>query len=149
MSDQFDATQDMRGMMDYMDSTENDTSDSSLLEFVEDCIFLESLSHHWHLQCRLYSKHMELDELYKEIGEYVDSFIEGLMSTRGALQVGPPKAYTFLPLEDCVPVLESYVQTAKHIHNLLDAEDDYGSVNSIEDIISFLERTLYKLKVLQ
>lgn len=147
--DDFDAANDMRGMMDYMAGTEIESSDDGLLEFVEDCIFLESLSHHWHLQCKLYSKHMELDELYKEIGEYVDSFVEGLMSTRGALTLGADKQYQFLPLDQCIPVLEQYVLTAKQIHQVLDAEDDYGSVNSIEDIISFLERTLYKLKVLQ
>lgn len=146
---EFDETSDMRGIMDYMADAEFESSDGELLEFVEDCIFLESLSHHWHLQCKVYSKHMELDELYKDIGEYVDSFVEGLMSTRGALQIGSGKQYTFLPLDQCIPVLEQYVQAAKHIHQLLDAEDDYGSVNSIEDIISFLERTLYKLKVLQ
>lgn len=146
---EFDETSEMRDIMDYMAGAEIESSGEELLEFVEDCIFLESLSHHWHLQCHLYSKHMELDELYKEIGEYVDSFIEGLMSTRGALQIGSGKQYTFLPLEQCIPVLEQYVQAAKHIHQLLDSEDDYGSVNSLEDIISFLERTLYKLKVLQ
>jgi DNA-binding ferritin-like protein len=147
--DEFDAREDMRGMMDYMADTESNVSNDDLLEFVEDCIFLEALSHHWHLQCRLYSKHMELDELYKEIGEYVDAFIEGLMNTRGALTIGTGKQYQFLELDACVPVLEQYVQTAKGIHQMLDAEDDYGSVNSLEDIISFLERTLYKLKVLQ
>lgn len=146
---EFDETSEMRDIMDYMAGAEIESSGEELLEFVEDCIFLESLSHHWHLQCHLYSKHMELDELYKDIGEYVDSFVEGLMSTRGALQIGSGKQYTFLPLDQCIPVLEQYVQAAKHIHQLLDAEDDYGSVNSLEDIISFLERTLYKLKVLQ
>ena len=146
---EFDETSEMRDIMDYMAGAEIESSGEELLEFVEDCIFLESLSHHWHLQCHIYSKHMELDELYKDIGEYVDSFVEGLMSTRGALQIGSGKQYTFLPLEQCIPVLEQYVQAAKHIHQLLDAEDDYGSVNSLEDIISFLERTLYKLKVLQ
>lgn len=149
MSDQFDAASDMRGMMDYMQDTEIESSSDELLEFVEDCIFLESLSHHWHLQCHLYSKHMELDELYKDIGEYVDTFVEGLMNSRGALTLGAGKPYTFLPLDQCIPVLEQYVQAAKHIHEILDSEEDYGSVNSIEDIISFLERILYKLKVLQ
>lgn len=149
MSEHFDPTSDMRGMMDYMADTEIDNGESSLLEFVEDCIFLESLSHHWHLQCHLYSKHMELDELYKEIGEYVDTFVEGLMSTRGALTLGAGKAYTFLPLDECIPVLEQYVSAAKDIHRMLDEQEDFGAVNSLEDIISFLERSLYKLKVLQ
>ena len=147
MSD-FDAAVDMRNILDYMDDTVQENGSSELLEFVEDCIFLESLSHHWHLQCKIYSKHMELDELYKEIGEYVDSFIEGLMSTRGVLPMVSEKQYFFVGLDQCIPVLEQYVQQAKVIHEMLAAEDDFGSVNSIEDIISFLERTLYNLKCL-
>lgn len=146
---EFDETSEMRDIMDYMAVAEIESSGEELLEFVEDCIFLESLSHHWHLQTVIYAKHMELDELYKEIGEYVDSFVEGLMSTRGPLQLGSGKAYTFLPLDQCVPVLEQYVSVAKHIREGLDAEEDYGSVNTIEDLISFLDRILYKLKVLQ
>lgn len=148
MGDNFDSSE-LRNIMDYVADTEESNHDDVLLVFVENSIFMESLAHHWHLQCHWYSKHMELDDFYKELPEYIDSFIEGLMSQRGALPVGTGHAYTFQSLESCVPVLEDYVKQAKHIHQMLENQEDYGSVNNLEDIISFVEQTLYKLKVLQ
>lgn len=147
MGENFDSSE-LRDIMDYVVDTEKENHDDVLLVFVENSIFLEALAHHWHLQCHWYSKHMELDEFYKELPEYVDTFIEGLMATRGALPIGTGHAYTFQTLDQCIPVLQDYVQQAKHIHELLDSQDDYGSVNSLEDIISFVERILYKLTVL-
>jgi|AGFT01.1.fsa_nt_gi hypothetical protein len=145
-----DEYEDMRSMMDYVDSTEQtDDSDIALLTFVDNSLFLPALGHHWHLQCSMYSKHMELDEFYKELPEIVDSFVEGLMNSRGPLPIGMDTDYCFLPLEQAIPTLESYVEQAKYIHQLLEAREDFGSVNSLEDIISFVERTLYKLKHLQ
>lgn len=145
-----DDVNDLRHIMDFVGSTEDDDSyDEILLIFIENSLFLAAQSHSWHLQAKMYSKHMELDELYKELPEYVDSFVEGLMNSRGALPVGTGHQYTFGSIEGCIPVLEEYVQQAKAIHEMLDAQEDYGSVNSIEDIISFIERSLYKLKVLQ
>lgn len=145
-----DEYEDMRSMMDYVDSTEQSNDiDTELLIFVDNSIFLESQGHHWHLQCHYFSKHIELDEFYKEFPELVDTFIEGLMNTRGPLPIGMDAQYTFIPLEDAICTLEEYVEQARHIHRLLDELEDFGSVNSLEDIISFVEATLYKLKHLQ
>lgn len=145
-----DDYEDMRSIMDYVDSTEQtDDSEIALLTFVDNSIFLEAQGHHWHLQCKYYSKHMELDEFYKEFPEFVDSFVEGLMNNRGTLPIGMDSQYVFQPLEEAVGTLEQYVSQAKYIHELLESQEDYGSVNSLEDIISFVERTLYKLKHLQ
>lgn len=145
-----DEYEDMRSMMDYVGSTEQtDDSDIALLTFVDNSLFLPAMAHHWHLQCKYYSKHMELDEFYKELPEFVDSFVEGLMSSRGPLPLGMDTDYCFLPLEQAVPTLESYVEQAKYIREMLDANGEFGSVNTIEDIISFVNATLYKLKYLQ
>lgn len=145
-----DNVNDLRHIMDFVGSTVDDDSyDELLLIFIENSLFLECQSHSWHFQARHYSKHMELDELYSELPEYIDAFVEGIMSSRGALVVGTQNQYSFGSIENCIPVLEEYVSQAKAIHEMLDAQEDYGSVNSIEDIISFIERTLYKLKVLQ
>jgi len=35
------------------------------------------------------------------------------------------------------------------IHEILESQDEFGSVNTLEDIMSFVESILYKLKVLQ
>ncbi|EON7973739.1 DUF5856 family protein [Escherichia coli] len=141
---------DLRHVMDFIGCTEEDNSyDEVLLTFIENSLFLSSAAHNWHLQCHFYTKHLQLDELYKELPEYVDAFVEGIMNNRGALQVGTGNSYRFTPIEDCVPILEEYVEQCRAIHDMLEESGDYGSVNTLEDIMSFVEGTLYKLKVLQ
>lgn len=141
---------DLRHVMDFIGSTEEDTAyDEVLLTFIENSIMLPAIAHSWHLQSKFYTKHLQLDELYKELPEYVDSFIEGIMNTRGALQVGTANSYKFVPIEQCVPILEEYVEQCKYIHAMLEEAEDYGSTNTLEDIMSFVEGSLYKLKVLQ
>lgn len=146
MSEHFDP-KDLRSIIDYVDDS-NDTSNDILIKFVENSIFLESQAHHWHLQCMFYSKHMELDEFYKDLPEYVDSFIEGMMAERGPI-FSTGSSYVFQPLEEAIPILEEYIQHCNKIHEILESLEEYGSVNTLEDIISFVDSILYKLKVLQ
>ena len=146
MSEHFDPN-DIRSMIDYVETTD-DTHDDILIKFVENSLFLESQAHHWHLQCKFYSKHIELDEFYKGLPEYVDSFIEGMMAERGPI-FSTGSTYVFQPLEEAIPLLEEYVQHCIKIHEILDGLGEYGSVNTLEDIMSFVESILYKLKVLQ
>jgi DNA-binding ferritin-like protein len=146
MSEPFDPN-DIRSMIDYVEISD-DTHEDVLIKFVENSIFLESQAHHWHLQCRNYSKHMELDELYKELPEYVDSFIEGMMAERGPI-FSTGSSYVFQPIEAAIPLLEEYVKHCTKIHEILESLDEFGSVNTLEDIMSFVESILYKLKVLQ
>lgn len=147
MSEQFDP-QDLRSMIDYMEETGESDSNDVLLAFVENSLFLTAVAHHWHLQCQFYSTHMELDEFYKELPEYVDSFIEGLMAERGPIYP-TGNSYVFQPLEDAIMILEEYQVHSQHIREYLDSTEQYGSVNAIEDIISFVDATLYKLKFLR
>ena len=146
MSEHFDPN-DIRSMMDYVETTD-DTHEDILIKFVENSLFLESQAHHWHLQCMYYSKHKELDEFYKGLPEYVDDFIEGLMTERGPI-FSTGSSYVFQPLEEAISVLEEYVQHCNKIHEILDSIGEYGSINKLEDIISFVDSILYKLKVLQ
>ena len=138
----------LRSMMNYVEQEETDVSEEVLLKFVENSIFIESQSHHWHLQCGNYAKHMELNEFYEGFPEFIDSFIEGLMETRGAL-ICSGSSYVFQPLSSVISVLEDYKQQCLSIHKVLDSMEEYGSVNTLEDIISFVDSTLYKLKVLK
>lgn len=139
---------DLRSMMDYVQDESTNNSDEMLLKFVENSLFLESQSHHWHLQCGNYAKHMELDELYKQLPEFVDSFIEGMMSTRGPIST-TGASYVFQPLTSIIEVLQNYKLQCTTVHGILESEDDFGSVNAIEDIISFIDSILYKLKTLK
>ena len=137
----------MRDVIDAVSSTEMQPDDY-LIKFVENSLFLESQSHHWHLQCELYSTHEELNDFYQELPQYVDDFIEGLMSERGPI-FSTGSSFVFQSLDVVTDVLEDYVQQCNTIHELMSEEEDYGSVNKLEDIISLVDSTLYKLKVLK
>lgn len=138
----------LRSMMDYVDQEEDSNTEEAVLKFVENSIFLESQAHHWHLQCGNYAKHMELNEFYEGLPEYVDSFIEGLMQIRGALVI-TGSSFVFQPLTSVIAVLEDYKRQCLAVHKILDSQEEYGSVNTLEDIISFVDSILYKLKVLK
>lgn len=141
---------DLRHVMDFIGCTEEDSAyDEVLLTFIENSIILPAIAHSWHLQSKHYTKHLQLDELYKELPEYVDAFIEGIMNTRGALQIGTGHSYKFTPIEQCIPILEEYCEQCKYVHAMLEEAEDYGSTNTLEDIMSFIEGTLYKLKYLE
>lgn len=147
MSEQFDP-QDLRSMIDYMEHTGETDSSDVMLAFVENSLFLTAQAHHWHLQCNVYATHMELDDFYKELPEFVDAFIEGLMAERGPIYP-TGNSYVFQPLDAAIAILEEYLVHAQHIREYLDQSEQFGSVNTIEDIISFVDSVLYKLKFLR
>lgn len=141
---------DLRNLMDFITKSEEDESyDQVLLTFIENSLILSSIAHSWHLQSKHYTKHLQLDELYKELPEFVDAFVEGIMNTRGALVIGTGNSYKFTEISTCIPTLEEYVMQCKSVHEMLEEAEDYGSTNKLEDIMSFVEQTLYKLKHLQ
>lgn len=147
MSEQFDP-QDLRSMIDYVESTETNPQDDVLLKFVENSLFLTAQALHWHLQCQFYSTHMEFDDFYKELPEFVDAFVEGLMATRGPIHpLG--SNFTFVSLDEAVSTLEQYRQHCDFVHKVLEEEEAYGSTNTLEDIMSHVDSVLYKLKNLR
>lgn len=149
MQGQEDVSQ-LRNLMDFITQSEEDESyDQLLLTFIENSLILSSISHSWHLQSRHYTKHLQLDELYKELPEFVDAFVEGVMESRGPLIIGTGNKYQFTEISTCIPTLEEYLEQCKAIHEMLDANEDYGSINTLEDIMSFIDGVLYKLKYLE
>lgn len=147
MSSQFDP-EDIRSMIDYVESTEESPNSDYLLKFVENSLFLSAQAHHWHLQCNFYSTHMEFDDFYKEMPEFVDAFVEGLMAERGPISA-LSSSFTFLGLEKAVSTLEDYRAQCDFIHGILDEEGEYGSTNTLEDIMSHVDSVLYKLRNLR
>lgn len=147
--DNFDP-HNMRSMMDFISNqveTEEDDHGDILLKFVENCIFLESQSHHWHLQSDNYDLHMILEELYEDLPELVDSLVEGLMSNRGNI-FSTGSSFQFQTVDSAVSVLEGFSKQCEYIHDILDQMEEYGSVSDVDDLLALVRRILYKLKVL-
>lgn len=139
---------DIRSDIDYIQDELVNFSDSHLLKFVENALFLESQTHHWHLQARTHTKHVELDELYKGLPEFVDYFVEILMESRGPIIASGDSNYVFQSVEMCLDTLEKFKLQCETVHKVLDAEEQVSAVNALEDLMSFLDSCMMKLKFL-
>lgn len=101
-----------------------------------------------HLKTDKYSKHIALNEFYDEIVELVDTLIENYMGIYGKV-----KDYeNILTTEKigAVEYLESLREMCKSAQDdLFDDEDDSELVSDIDNILSLIDSTLYKLKELK
>lgn len=139
---------DMRGLINAVENETGDLDAGMLQKFVENSLFLTSQSHHWHLQAPTHTLHIELDELYKELPEFVDYFIENLMASRGPIIPSGDNQYDFQSINSVIPILEQYLKQCKIIHGLLEKHQEFSSVNALEDIMSFVNSIVMKLKFL-
>lgn len=137
---------DIRDLMEIISDEATESNEDHLLRFVENSLFLTSQSHHWHLQATNHTLHVELDELYKELPEYIDYFIENLMASRGPIVPSGDNQYDFQSVELCIPVLEQYIKQCNIILSEINSEP--ACSNALEDVMSFVNSTLMKLKYL-
>lgn len=123
----------------------NDSDDEISIE--EFCgTLMQSVVEMWkaHLMTDRYSAHMALDEYYKEMPEKIDSFIESFLSINGKIN-------------DYKNTLEFNSNAIEYITELkslvVDGRDKYASTteleSAIDDILSLIDSTLYKLKELK
>ena len=107
---------------------------------------MQSVVEMWkaHLMTDKYSDHMALDEYYKEMPEKVDSFIESFLSIDGKID-NYKNTLTFD--DDAI----EYLTELKSL--VVDGRDKYASTteleSAIDDILSLIDSTLYKLKELK
>ena len=127
-------------------SNDNEISDDEI-SIEEFCgTLMQSVVEMWkaHLMTDRYSDHMALDEYYKEMPEKIDSFIESFLSINGKIN-------------DYKNTLEFNGNAIEYITELkslvVDGRDKYASTteleSAIDDILSLIDSTLYKLKELK
>ena len=129
----------------YINEKSNDNDDEISIE--EFCgTLMQSVVEMWkaHLMTDRYSDHMALDEYYKEMPEKVDSFIESFLSIDGKID-NYKNILTFS--DDAI----EYLTELKSL--VVDGRDKYASTteleSAIDDVLSLIDSTLYKLKELK
>jgi hypothetical protein len=115
-------------------------------ELVARCFDARTTTHFAHLATRSYAQHVALGEFYDEIAAKADAFIECYQGVNGHIASYPsikPEAGCS-PLE-CLPELHKWVVA----HRAECAGDDTELANLIDEILSTIDRTFYKLKFLK
>lgn len=100
-----------------------------------------------HLKTDKYSKHIALNEFYEDIVELVDTLIEDYMGIYG--KVSDYKNIMTTEKIGAVEYLESLREMCKEADDLFDEDDDSELLSDIDNILSLIDSTLYKLKELK
>lgn len=101
-----------------------------------------------HLKTDKYSKHIALNEFYEDVVELVDTLIEDYMGIYG--KVSDYKNIMTTEKIGAVEYLESLREMCKEAaDDLFDEDDDSELLSDIDNILSLIDSTLYKLKELK
>lgn len=114
-------------------------------EFFAVLLMAAPYAHMAHLQTRSFAEHMALDALYTGLPGLVDSLIESYQGKYG-LVMDYPAPKTLPPLGNPVAMV---TQLNKYVdENRANVSDDSEIQNSIDEIVTLLNSTTYKLKFL-
>lgn len=122
---------------------------NALNEFVFDLMFFAVQVHAWHLQTGSYAAHIALNDLYDALPGLADGIAEAIIGTNRKLTT-PTKPYTFIldnvaDINGIVAAIDSFKARATQ----LTANDEVGIANTLADIVTLLDSTVYKLKNLK
>jgi len=105
----------------------------------------QSMVESWksHLKTFKYSEHIALDEYYNSIVDKVDSLIENWMGTHGKVE-----EYINLLTSDEYESIEYFEELRKIVEEGRELMDSTELESGVDDILSLIDTTLYKLKEL-
>mgnify|MGYP003492247884 FL=1 len=110
----------------------------------EAALFMYVRAHMWHLNTKSSAAHMALNTFYTEMQDLIDAFCESTMAYEQNTMQPTGAAYRFDGFENAIPGLEQFLVISKQLHQEL--QNQPGLTNTLEDIITLSESTLYKLK---
>lgn len=96
-----------------------------------------------HLKTDKYSSHMALDEFYKEMPELVDTLIENYMGVYGKLD-----SYKNVLTSDDMSTIDYLEQLKDMVASGRKLMKESELKSDMDDILSLIDSTLYKLKEL-
>lgn len=105
----------------------------------------QSMVESWrsHLKTSKYSEHIALDEYYNDIVDKVDSLIENWIGIHGKVE-----EYTNLLTSDEYESVEYFEELRNIVEEGRELMDSSELESNVDDILSLIDRTLYKLKEL-
>lgn len=126
-----------------MDEQINNTNVSEI-DYFNTLLHAVNQLHIDHFQANAYGKHIALEEAYTGLNNFLDELIEVRQGESETLVKGY-KSLPFVDFQDSISYLEKVIRLSKEYR-----EDKSTNVqNLIDEIISLLEKTIYKLTFLK
>lgn len=115
-------------------------------ELILRCFHARTAAHVLHLKTRSYAAHKALNEFYDEIVDLADALAEAYQGDYGLIDF-PGLRYT--PAQDALEMLAELSDwIAKNRHQCWDGDDSYLE-NMVDEIVTLIRSTQYKLKFLR
>lgn len=110
------------------------------------CFAARTAMHFAHLQATNYAEHIALGDFYDEIASLADAFIECHMGVTGQMASYPQ----VLPEQNLAPIKFLSVLREQVVSSRAEASEGQTELeNLIDEILSLIDRTCYKLKFLK
>ena len=115
-------------------------------ELVGQCFAARTAMHIAHLQSTSYAEHVALGDFYDEVATLADSFIESYMGITGRM-VSIPHV---MSEHEAPPIAFLSALQEWLTYNRAEAAEGHTELeNAIDEILSLVDRTCYKLKFLR
>lgn len=113
-------------------------------EFASLLFEIETISHIAHLQTTSFAQHLALDELYKNIVEHRDSFIESYQGKYGII-----KGYKSFTIKEGLDMIQYLKESSSNIDTYRETLTEGYLQQIVDDIQELLNTVIYKLKFLK
>jgi DNA-binding ferritin-like protein len=114
-------------------------------ELVARCFAARTAAHFAHLKTHSYSEHKALESFYEDIVDRADTFAEAYMGVDGIFESFPSVTLSSKPPLGMLTELHDWI--TKHRTECADGHTELG--NLIDEILSLIDSTYYKLKNLR
>jgi hypothetical protein len=126
-------------------TAEGSSTNAKAAEFFMVLLMAAPMAHILHLQTRSFAEHMALNTLYSELPELTDTLIESYQGKYGIVENYPNQA--------TMPPYNNALEFVVHLNKFVDDTrylvcDDSEMQNAIDEIVTLLNSTTYKLKFL-
>lgn len=120
-------------------------TDTCCPELIARCFAARTAAHFAHLTTRSYSEHMALAGFYDGIVPLADAFAEAYMGVEGIFKAFPTIPVSSKPPLEMLTELHDWI--TKHRTECADGNTELA--NLIDEILSLIDSTFYKLKFLK
>jgi Family of unknown function (DUF5856) len=113
-------------------------------ELVMRCFHARTLAHVQHLKTKSYAQHVALQGFYDGLPDLVDQLVEAYQGEYGLIEDYPKKFVWFDSPQEMLQDLVSWIEDHRD-----EVCDETYCQNTIDEIVSLIRSTQYKLKYLK
>ena len=116
-------------------------------KFAETLMTTISNAHLWHFYTKSFAQHEAFGTFYEELQSLADKYIESDIGVNGPISITSESFY-YAGLDDVVRNMNAFKAFTKAVRDENEKASQNGLVATLEEIMSLIDQTLFKLQQL-